>query len=105
MTLPDFARSLAPAAVAEEVDHGHSEGLHMWGDALADAREIAADLYPEPTEEDAEKLVYGNSAITYMQKGSGEVFAVGTCGWVHGLKGGDPFIERVTKNVMDRFTS
>ena len=62
MTLPDFARALAPAAMAEEVDHGHSEGLHMWGDALADAREIAADLYPEPTEEDAEKLVYGNSA-------------------------------------------
>ena len=46
----------------------------MWGDALADAREIAADLYPEPTEEDAEKLVYGNSAITYMQKGLGRGF-------------------------------
>jgi hypothetical protein len=54
--------------MAEEVDHGHSEGLHMWGDALADAREIAADLYSEPAEEDAQKLVYGNSAITYMQK-------------------------------------
>jgi hypothetical protein len=40
----------------------------MWGDALADARGIAADLYPEPTEEDAQKLVYGNSAITYMQE-------------------------------------
>jgi hypothetical protein len=105
MTLPDFARALAPAAMAEEVDHGHSLGLHMWGDALADAREIAADLYPEPTAEVAQKLVYGNRAITYMQKGAGEVLAAGTRGWVHGLKGGDPFIERVTKNVMGRFTS
>jgi hypothetical protein len=39
----------------------------MWGDALADARGIAADLYLEAAEEDARKLVYGNSAITYMQ--------------------------------------
>jgi hypothetical protein len=54
--------------VAEEVGHGHSEGLHMWGDALADAREIAADLYSEPAEEDDQKFVYGNSAITYRQK-------------------------------------
>jgi hypothetical protein len=35
----------------------------------------------------------------------GEVLAAGTCGWVHGLKGAEPFIERVTKKVMDRFTS
>jgi hypothetical protein len=59
----------------------------------------------EPTEENIEKRLYGNAAVTYMKKESGEVFAAGTCGWVHGLKGGDPFVERVTKNVMDRFTS
>jgi hypothetical protein len=73
----------------------------MWDDA----RETAAAMNIEPTQENLEKMVYGNCAVTYMQKGPGEVFAAGTCGWVHGLKGGDPFIERVTKNVMDRFTS
>jgi hypothetical protein len=97
--------ALAPAVAAEETDHGHSEGLHMWGSMWDDAREYTNDLNIEPTQENLEKLVYGNCAVTYMQKGPGEVFAAGTSGWVHGLKGSDPFIERVTKNVMDRFTS
>jgi hypothetical protein len=77
----------------------------MWGDRFDDARENAEEMGEEPTQEHLEKRIHGNSAVTYMQKGPGEVFAAGTCGWVHGLKGGDPFIERVTKNVMDRFTS
>jgi hypothetical protein len=97
--------ALALAAQAEETDHGHSKGLHMWGDMYDDARENAEEMGEEPTQENLEKRIYGNSAVTYMKKGEGEVFAAGTTGWVHGLKGGDPFIERVTKNVMDRFTS
>jgi hypothetical protein len=40
-----------------------------------------------------------------MRKGDGVLCAAGTCGWVHGFKGGDLFIERVTKNVRDRFTT
>ena len=59
----------------------------------------------EPTEENIENRLYGNSAVTYMRKGECVVFAAGTCGWGHGIKGGDLFIERVTKNVMDRFTT
>jgi hypothetical protein len=97
--------ALAPAVQAEEIDHGHSEGLHMWGDMFGDARENAAEMGDEPTQKNLEKRIYGNAAVTYMQKGNGEVFAAGTTGWVHGLTGGDPFVERVTKNVMDRFTS
>jgi hypothetical protein len=77
----------------------------MWGSMLDDAREFAADLDIEPTQENLEKMFYGNAAVTYMKKGAGEVFCAGTTGWVHGLKGADPFIERVTMNVMNRFTS
>jgi hypothetical protein len=97
--------ALAPATAAEETDHGHSEGLHFYGDIYDDAAELAADFNIEPTKENLDKLIYGNSAVTYMQKGAGEVFAAGTMYWVMGLKVSDPFIERITKNVIDRFTS
>ena len=32
-----------------------------------------------------------------------EVFAVGTCKWVVGLEQQDPFVERIMRNVLDRF--
>jgi hypothetical protein len=36
-------------------------------------------------------------------KGKGEVFHAGTCEWVAGLIDRDPFVERITRNVLDRF--
>lgn len=97
--------ALAPGAQAEEIDHGHPVGIYFYGDTYADARELASDLNLEPTPENLEKLIYGNAAITYMKKGQGEVFAAGTCNWVIGLLERDPFVERLTKNVLDRFSS
>ncbi|MSU58338.1 MAG: hypothetical protein EXS35_09180 [Pedosphaera sp.] len=32
----------------------------------------------------------------------GTVFTAGTTDWSHGLRGGDPVVERITKNVLDR---
>lgn len=32
----------------------------------------------------------------------GTVVTVGTTDWAHGLRGGDPIVERVTRNVLDR---
>jgi hypothetical protein len=36
-------------------------------------------------------------------RGKGEVFNGGTTEWAHGLKAGDPFIARITRNVLRRF--
>ncbi|MDB5495070.1 MAG: hypothetical protein JWP86_2407, partial [Phenylobacterium sp.] len=33
----------------------------------------------------------------------GEVFNAGTTEWAHGLAARDPFVERITRNVLERF--
>lgn len=40
----------------------------------------------------------------YTKPGGGTVLTVGTTDWAHGLSGGDPVVERITKNVLDRFS-
>ena len=36
-------------------------------------------------------------------KGAGEVFNAGTTEWAHGLAANDPFVTRITRNVLARF--
>ena len=43
--------------------------------------------------------------MVHMTRGKGEVLTAATCEWVMGLKRGDPFTQRITRNVLDRFTS
>ena len=38
-----------------------------------------------------------------FKKGRGEVFSVGTTEWAWGLAGGNPYVDRITRNVLDRF--
>ena len=41
-------------------------------------------------------------AGTWTSKGGGVVFTSGTTDWAHGLKGKDPHVETITKNVLER---
>ena len=34
----------------------------------------------------------------------GTVFTAATTDWAHGLQGGDPIVERITQNVLDRLS-
>jgi len=38
-----------------------------------------------------------------FRRGAGEVFHAGTTEWAYGLAAGNPFVERITRNVLDRF--
>jgi hypothetical protein len=38
-----------------------------------------------------------------FRRGAGEVFNGGTTEWAYGLAAGDPFITRITLNVLRRF--
>ncbi len=40
----------------------------------------------------------------YTKPGGGTVFTSGTTDWAHGLRGGDPEVERMTKNILDRLS-
>ncbi|MEZ5775980.1 MAG: DUF6605 domain-containing protein [Hyphomicrobiaceae bacterium] len=63
----------------------------------------AAALEGEATAEARQRLRYGSGMIVSFARGRGEVFTAGTCEWVAGLIDRDPFVERITRNVLDRF--
>ena len=46
----------------------------------------------------------GSGMIACFDRGKGSVFNVGSCEWVAGLIAHDPFVARLTKNVLARFT-
>ena len=41
--------------------------------------------------------------LRVIAKGKGEVFHAGSCEWVAGLLRKDAMVEKVTRNVMDRY--
>jgi hypothetical protein len=49
------------------------------------------------------RVLRGHAVMASFRKGAGEVFNAGTTEWAHGLAGGDPFVERITRNVFRRF--
>ena len=87
------------------IDHGNPPEAHFIGDSRIDAMQYVETLGLEMTEENIDKFVRGCAAITYMRKGKGEVFTAGTLDWVRGLEKRDPFIDRITRNVLDRFST
>jgi hypothetical protein len=50
-----------------------------------------------------EKGRLGHAVVGTYTKG-GTVVTVGTTDWAHGLRGRDPVVERITKNVLDRLS-
>ena len=48
-----------------------------------------------------EKGRVGNAVVGTYTAG-GTVVTVGTTDWSHGLRGNDPVVVRITKNVLDR---
>jgi len=53
--------------------------------------------------ENAPDRVRGSGMIVNFTRGRGEVFTAASCEWVAGLKYGDPYTTRITRNVLDRY--
>jgi hypothetical protein len=84
-------------ATLVEDNHGH-EGVVQYLEDL-DARFIAETMYYEATD----RVKRGSGMLATMPKGRGEVFHAGTTNWVAGLIDHDPFVECITRNVLDRY--
>ena len=97
--------ALAPATAGEETDHGHPPEAHFIGPNERDAEQYVETLGLEQTPENLDKFVRGCAAITNMKKGKGEVFCIGTLQWVLGLTQQEPFVEAVTRTVLNRYTA
>ncbi|WP_244563616.1 N,N-dimethylformamidase beta subunit family domain-containing protein [Ensifer aridi] len=85
--------------VAESVDLTPEDLLI--GDA--DARFTAVTLFGEANSEHLDRVKRGSGMIVNFRRGKGEVFHAGSCEWVAGLLRGDPLVERVTCNVLNRY--
>jgi hypothetical protein len=73
------------------------EGTLAWAHNIRRAMP-AADLMPE------DLTVDGNATIGAFTRG-GTVVTVGSCDWPDGLKAGDPIVDRIVRNVLDRLTA
>jgi hypothetical protein len=49
------------------------------------------------------RVLRGHALMATFRRGAGEVFNAGTTEWAHGLAAGNPFVERITRNVLERF--
>ena len=99
---PDGLEILALGlASPREENHGHDpDALFIGDEDLIFAAEI---LHGRADGESLAKTSRGNGMIVHFARGAGEVFHAGSCEWVAGLIDQDPFVERITKTVLDRF--
>ncbi len=45
----------------------------------------------------------GNAVLGVYQRG-GTVFTCGSTDWAHGLRGGDPMVDRITRNILEKLS-
>ena len=89
------------ATVIEE-DHGNPGTDCYIGDS--DVRFVAEAVLGKASAENIERMKRGAGMIATYKRGRGEVFNAGSCEWVAGLIARDPAVERVTRNVLNRYT-
>lgn len=89
----------APATLAERQE--------KYGDEIylrhEDLDFCAERVFGELSEANKRKLVHGNAVLGVYERG-GTVFTTGCTEWVYGLAGGDPYVEQITRNVLDRLS-
>lgn len=88
-------------AVMAEENHGYRGVDPFLGDD--DLKFAAEAVYGSSAPEHVERMRYGSGMMVNFRKGAGEVFTAATTEWISGLIDRDPFVERITRNVLDRF--
>jgi N,N-dimethylformamidase beta subunit-like protein len=92
--------ALAPASLGERPS---VERELMWDQR--DLEAVVRQLEGRVTPAGLEKYRHGTAAMVTFTRGKGTVFNCGSTEWVYGLQGRDPFVERITRNVVDRLSS
>ena len=90
--------ALAPAAFGEASDSPYRPLIPP--EQLDVAAEVA---YGDASPATQQRVLRGHAVMASFQRGKGEVFNGGTTEWAYGLAAGDPFITRITLNVLRRF--
>jgi hypothetical protein len=88
-------------ATTLEVDHGNTGSTFFIG--AADAQGVAYQRLRRTDQESVDKVTRGAGMIVSFDRGKGSIFNAASCEWVSGLIERDPFVERLTHNVLTRF--
>jgi hypothetical protein len=94
--------AMCPAAKGEEDRFG---GQHPIGGPEAEVYAYNAELGDDLPDYVHENQMRGAGMIAAFTRGAGEVFNGGSTEWSNALRVGDPFVDRIVRNVLDRFTS
>lgn len=111
--LPEVAPACATAAATEvialapatTVEAGLADDGEPRFIAEDDARMVAEALHGEATPGTVDRVSRGVGMMAEYRRGKGVVFNAGSCEWVAGLVAGDAQVERITANVLKRFSS
>ena len=90
--------AIAPATLGEDPESGYAPMIPPEKlDVIADC------IYGDGSPAMQQRLLRGHAVLASFKRGEGEVFNTGTTEWAHGLAAKDPFVETITRNVMERF--
>ncbi len=64
---------------------------------------VAEIAYGARTPEAMARVLRGHAVMAAFRRGRGEVFNAGTTEWAYGLAAADPYVVRITRNVIQRF--
>ena len=90
--------AIAPCAFAEAADTGYRSLIPP--EQLDVVAKIA---YGDDSPAAQARVMRGHAVMAAFRRGAGEVFNAGTTEWAHGLAAHDPFVTRITRNVLKRF--
>ncbi|HEY2734252.1 MAG TPA: N,N-dimethylformamidase beta subunit family domain-containing protein, partial [Polyangiales bacterium] len=95
----------APARLWSVDEHSNE-----YPSALAQTRELgelqatAITLFGDASPQSVQRIAHGHAVLGTYTAG-GTVVSCGSTDWVFGLAGGDPLVERVTRNALDRLST
>ena len=89
-------------ATTFEADHGNAGSTFFMG--ALDAQGVAHQRLRRTDREAVDLVTRGSGMIVSFDRGKGVVFNAASCEWVAGLIARDPFVERLTHNVLTRFS-
>jgi hypothetical protein len=64
---------------------------------------VAEIMFGDVSPASQARVLRGHAAMASFKRGKGEVFNGGTTEWAHALAAQDPYVERITRNVLRRF--
>lgn len=88
---------------ASLVEEGESVDLDDVFIGHLDVTFLAKTLLGSDDAQAIERIKRSNGMIVNFPRGKGEVFHAGSCEWIAGLIRRDPMVERVTRNVIERY--